>query len=1203
MNKTAIKNFAVWARQKLISEIIYKAELMGISEKGISAPLPNSTDTLEFYDSGTDKPTELSGMEVKQRKSLVQKIKDKEEELCGKTASPSTRNSPHYKTAFGFVVEEVAYTWFNRLVAIRFMEVNDYLPSGVRVLSSERSGKAEPDMVTTPFETDLTFNATETDKIIELKDENKLDELFRMLFIKECNKLNEVLPNLFERTSDYTELLLTLSFTDNDGILSHLVNDIAEDDLKEAVEIIGWLYQYYNTEPKDAVFARLKKNIKITKDHIPAATQLFTPDWIVRYMVENSLGRIFVEGEVWKVEREEKRQGEEKAIAQKMGWKYYLPEAEQLPEVRKELNSIHSPLHSEFNVESIKLIDPCMGSGHILVYTFDVLLQIYESQGYTQRDAASAIIQNNIYGLDIDERAYQLAYFALMMKARQYDRRFFTRGISPQVYCPKGYADGEEFGSLINVDALEAKPQAPEELTFFKMDWEKDLNTWNFRRLLAQKYDVVITNPPYKATSDLNPKLSEFVKKNFPDSKSDLFAVFIEKGNKLVDNNGYNCMVTMQSWMFLSSFEKMREKLLKTTDISNLMHMENMVMGIAFGTAVANFRRSKIKGYKGTYNLISMKDLDEDGLPIEFPIKSNRFSQVSTENFSKIPDSPIAYWASEKIILAFINNSLYERSKSPSQNVTGNNSKYVLKHWELNKNKIGCKDAWIFYAKGGGFRKWWGNLLDVVNWTPKARIIYQFGDGNHASQIINKEFWYKKGITWGLITSALPSFRIMPEGATYDKGGSTIIVDEPIFNFSLGLLNSKVYLEISSMLNPTLNFQVKDVRSIPIILSQEKAVNSLVEQNIALSKSDWDSFETSWDFVRHPLIDANLPTSVKLYDTAERQRLTREGKEIPNWTIHPKYGVEYFEGQGTAATKIKHAFERWTNYTIQQFSTLKKNEEKLNCIFIEIYGLEDELTPEVEDKDVTVRKADLSRDIKSLVSYAVGCMFGRYSLDVDGLAYAGGNWDDSKYKSFIPDLDNCIPITDEEYFSDDIAGLLAEFTSTVYGAETLEENLDFIAKALGNKGSTSREIIRNYFLKDFYKDHVKMYKKRPIYWLYDSGKENGFKALIYMHRYTADTTGKVRVEYLHKMQKAYTREIERMQDEIDNGKTAVDTAKAEKRKEKLIKQLKETKEYDEKIAHLALSRIIIDLDDGVKVNYEKVQTGQDGKKLEILGKI
>lgn len=551
---------------------------------------------------------------------------------------------------------------------------------------------------------------------------------------------------------------------------------------------------------------------------------------------------------------------------------------------------------------------------------------------------------------------------------------------------------------------------------------------------------------------------------------------------------------------------------------------------------------------------------------------------------------------------AFSNELLYDKSISPSQNVTGNNSKYVRKFWELSNNKIGGVDDWIFYCKGGGYRKWWGNLEDVVDWSPSAREIYQYGDGKHASQIINKDYWYRKGITWGLITSALPSFRVMPEGATYDKGGSTIIVDENVYYFTLALLNSKVYLNIASMLNPTLNFQVKDVRSMPLVLKNADSIEKITEDNIAISKRDWDSFETSWNFRKHPLISY-------------------------------------------AVSNVSMAFEMWSKDCDEHFNQLKANEEEVNRIFIDIYGLQDELTPEVEDKDVTVRKADLQRDIKSLISYAVGCMFGRYSLEREGIVYAGGNFDDVfwKYKgqaaldkngeaiegsyagisladyhypkfhdtddwktatelSFEPDVDNCIPITDEEYFGDDIVGLFCAWLKKVYGEDTLEENLEFIANALGNKGKTSREVIRNYFLTDFIKDHIKTYQKRPIYWLFDSGKQNGFKALVYMHRWNADTIGNVRVEYLHRIQRVYEKEITRMQEIIDNSHDNKEISNATKRKEKLQKQIKETKDYDAKIAHLALSRIDIDLDDGVKVNYEKVQTA-DGKKMQILAKI
>lgn len=1173
MNKTALKNFAIWARKKLISDITYSAGLLAVNENGIGEPLPQSRSDLQLFDIGTKDYAEVKGERISQRNSLVSAIRAKAEEL------------DNYKVAFEYIVEEVAYTWFNRMIAIRFMEVNGYLP--IRVLSSE-SGKHEPDIVTTPFDAGLEFTGEESGRIYELRDNNRLEELFRMLFIRECNHLHDILPELFEATNDYSELLLSLSYTDKDGVVFHLVNDISEDDFnieKEGqVEIIGWMYQYYNTEPKDKVFAALKKNVKITKENIPAATQLFTPHWIVRYMVENSLGRLWIEGHP----DDDLRQC----------WEYYLDEAEQEPQVQAQLEEIRAGCR-EISPEDIRIIDPCMGSGHILVYAFDVLMQIYSAQGYSERDAAKLIVEKNLWGLDIDRRAYQLAYFAVMMKARQYNRRILTSGIKPNLFVIDDnraltpeiieyIADGDskiaadlrsisndltnarEYGSIINVQPVDFSGlierigviAQSDELNLIAMEnkriaCEKILPLVNQAQALSQKYDVVCTNPPYMGGSGMNSVLSEYVKRCYSEAKSDLFAALIIKCLEFTKQNGYSSLVTMQSWMFLSSFEEMRTKLLTLNTLTTLMHMENMVMGIAFGTAVSVFRKGAVKGYKGTYNQIKLADI-ENAKPKSFPVAGNRFAQVSSDNFSKIPGMPVAYWVSEKFADVFKNEKLYKYSISPSQNVTGNNDRFVRKFWELSNVKVGGRDEWIFYAKGGGFRKWWGNLLDIVNWTPTARYIYQHGDGHHASQIINKDYWYRKGITWGLITSSIPSFRVMPEGATFDKGGSTIIVEREVYNYALGLLNSKVFLVVAKALNPTLNFQVKDICSLPLVISCLDVINSTVDKCIDISQVDWDSFETSWDFKTHPLL-----------------------KPVP---------------------LISESFAQWSDECEKRFTQLKSNEEELNRIFIDIYSFQDELTPEVEEKDVTVRRADLTRDIKSLVSYAVGCMFGRYSLDVEGLAYAGGEWDGSKYKTFIPDPDNCIPVTDEEYFRDDIVVRFVDFIRTVYGADTLEENLTFIADALGTRGNTSRERIRNYFLNDFIKDHIKMYQKRPIYWMFDSGKQNGFRALVYMHRWNADTTGNVRVEYLHKLQRIYENEIRQAQDVAETG-SGREVSAAQKRIEKLTKQLKETHDFDEKIAHLALSRIDIDLDDGVKVNYEKVQTGDDGKKIEVLTKI
>lgn len=1184
MNKTALKNFAIWARKKLISDITYSAGLLAVNENGIGEPLPQSRSDLQLFDIGTKDYAEVKGERISQRNSLVSAIRAKAEEL------------DNYKVAFEYIVEEVAYTWFNRMIAIRFMEVNGYLP--IRVLSSE-SGKHEPDIVTTPFDAGLEFTGEESGRIYELRDNNRLEELFRMLFIRECNHLHDILPELFEATNDYSELLLSLSYTDKDGVVFHLVNDISEDDFnieKEGqVEIIGWMYQYYNTEPKDKVFAALKKNVKITKENIPAATQLFTPHWIVRYMVENSLGRLWIEGHP----DDDLRQC----------WEYYLDEAEQEPQVQAQLEEIRAG-YREISPEDIRIIDPCMGSGHILVYAFDVLMQIYSAQGYSERDAAKLIVEKNLWGLDIDRRAYQLAYFAVMMKARQYNRRILTSGIKPNLFVIDDnraltpeiieyIADGDskiaadlrsisndltnarEYGSIINVQPVDFSGlierigviAQSDELNLIAMEnkriaCEKILPLVNQAQALSQKYDVVCTNPPYMGGSGMNSVLSEYVKRCYSEAKSDLFAAIIIKCLEFTKQNGYSSLVTMQSWMFLSSFEEMRTKLLTLNTLTTLMHMENMVMGIAFGTAVSVFRKGAVKGYKGTYNQIKLADI-ENAKPKSFPVAGNRFAQVSSDNFSKIPGMPVAYWVSVNTINAFDKPKLESGVNAVKGLDTCDNDTFV-RFWNevdihnINFSARSSEDTfeakWYPYCKGGGYSKWYGFMDKVVDWKDDGNILRNLRDSNGKikSRPQNIRYYFKEGLTWSTITSYKLSLRYMNH-CIFGGGGSAMFMSSNLY-YNLCFVNSKVTEYFLSFMNPTLNFLVGDILGLPIIIDESKkeVVEPLARNNINISKIDWDSFEPSWDFKTHPLL-----------------------KPVP---------------------LISEAFAQWSDECEKRFTRLKSNEEELNRIFIDIYGLQDELTPEVEEKDVTVRRADLTRDIKSLVSYAVGCMFGRYSLDSEGLAYAGGDWDGSKYKTFIPDPDNCIPVTDEEYFRDDIVVRFVDFIRTVYGADTLEENLTFIADALGTRGNTSRERIRNYFLNDFIKDHIKMYQKRPIYWMFDSGKQNGFRALVYMHRWNADTTGNVRVEYLHKLQRIYENEIRQSQDVAETG-SGREVSAAQKRIEKLTKQLKETHDFDEKIAHLALSRIDIDLDDGVKVNYEKVQTGDDGKKIEVLTKI
>lgn len=1221
MNKTAIKNFAIWARNKLIADVSYDARLIGITEDGIAKPLPQSFGGTQFFDIGTAEPYSISGEAVRQRDKLIEVIQQKEKDT-------------DYKTAYQYVIEEVAYTWFNRLIAIRFMEVNDYLPSHIRVLSSE-SGKLEPDLVTTPFDAELPFTAEEEAQIFQLKQDNKLDEVFRILFLKQCNALNEILPALFEKTKNYTELLLSLSVIDQDGVVYHLIHDIPEDDFNiergGQVEIIGWLYQYYNTEPKAAAFA---KNGKITKEEIPAVTQLFTPDWIVRYMVENSLGRLWVEGHP--------------ECGLKENWKYYLEEAQQEPEVQAKLAEIRKE-YAALNPEDIKLIDPCMGSGHILVYAFDVLMQIYESAGYSQRDAAKSILENNIYGLDIDDRAYQLAYFAVMMKARQYNRRILNGENSCHVYAiqesnsvnrahlkyfgagmddiEKNAAkmqleglldtltDAKEYGSILNVesynwDLLRRFVAAEDTAGQISMDsvgvedTAEQLNRLiDIGETMARKYWVTCTNPPYAGTSNLSANVNNFVKKNYPDSKADLFAVFIERCRQMTVNNGFQAMITQHAWMFLSSFEKLREKMMLTETV-NMAHLGARAFEEIGGEVVQTtaFVRcaNHVEGYKGTYCRL-IEPTSQQGKADMFISGQNQY-RVGQISFSKIPGVPVAYWISPEVLKLFDERTVGSIADAKSGMTTTDNTRFLRLWEEVNCQKIGfgygniadtqdMKYKWFPFCKGGDFRRWAGNESFVVNWFNNGEEIRIAAEGATGGRLVNIDCALRECLVWTKISSANISLRMKKQGIFFSDAAPGVFANRETLYYLLALLNTKYANEIIKLINPTLNFVPGAVSSVPVKKDEKNKgkIIEIAEGNVQLSEQDWDSFETSWDFKKHPLLQ-NVST-------------------------------------------ISEAFNQWQAECDDCFNQLKTNEEELNRIFIDIYGLQDELTPEVEDKDVTVRKADLQRDIKSLLSYAVGCMFGRYSTYKDGLLFAGEPYSlqafvdkmnerpgtisaeelERAYRNegivvdemFFPDADNVIPITDEEYLDDDIVSRLCAWLKAVYGADTLEANLDYIAKALGNKGSTSREIIRNYFLNDFFKDHCQTYSvtgsgKRPIYWLFDSGKQNGFKALVYLHRYTPDTIGNLRIDYLHKMQRVYESEINRMQDMMDHSGNAREVAAASKRKDKLAKQLKECREYDEKISHLALSRIELDLDDGVKVNYRKLQTAQDGKFYEVL---
>ena len=1147
MDKNAIKKFAVWARRELITRVSQRAVQYEITENGYGD-----------YNAESVNGRIMSPSEKSQRKALIDRIRNK---------------------GYEQVMEEVAYTWFNRFSALRFMEVNGYLPSRVRVFTDD-DNNFKPQIITDAI--DLNIDGLDMEKVYELKDDaTKEEELYKYLLITQCNALSAILPKMFQKISDYTELLFPDNLLREGSVIQQMIQMIPQEDWEDAVQIIGWLYQYYNSEKKDEVFAALKKNVKITKDNIPAATQLFTPDWIVRYMVENSLGRLWVEG----------HPNDEL----KSNWKYYIEEAEQEPDVQSQLAEIRKE-YGNLKPEDIKVIDPCSGSGHILAYLFDVLMQIYDAYGYTTREAVDSIITNNIYGLDIDERAAQLAYFAVMMQARKYDSRFLKRTDDegkpcvpqPHVYEIResnhidAYAVDEFIGDNIELkkamDTILSEMYDTKEygslVTVTPQDWSViyarfdefvcgdviSMHSQNIindllpvvqvAEVLAMKYDTVVTNPPYMGGTGMSAKLSDFVKKNYPDSKSDLFAVFIERCGTMTAKNRYQSMITQHAWMFLSSFEKLRTKIYGNT-IINMAHLSGNafeeIKGDFVQTTAFILNNINTVNYQGVYCRLVDPDT-QDGKEELFLSGKQRFCQKQ-KVYRLLPSCPIAYWVSDKLCSAFSNDGLNEYGCVKSGMQTGNNALFLRYWYEVSSLKIGfsISDRFIFdkqgykwapQTKGGLYRRWYGNYEYVVNFENECYDIRNY-PGTVRTRDLNQ--YFSVGITWTHTTAGKFGARILPKGFTFNvESPSLFISNSNLLPFFLGLLNSKITQECLTLLNSAFHYHAEDILNIPVIPSDKSDIDRIVDNNMLISRTDWDSFEKSWDFKKHPFI---CPVST-----------------------------------------IEQAFTEWENKCNNRFNQLKANEEELNRIFIDIYGLQDELTPEVEDKDVTVRKADLQRDIKSFISYAVGCMFGRYSLDVEGLVYAGGEWDRSKYQIFKANSDNIILICDDEYFEDDIVSRFVEFVKTVYGVDTLDENLKFIADALGGSGQP-KEVIRNYFIKDFYADHCKMYQKRPIYWLFDSGKKNGFKALIYMHRYQQDTIARMRTDYVHEQQARYRTALEELDQRI-NSASGSDKVKLDKQMAKLRTQIEEIGDYEEKIHHLADQMIGIDLDDGVKHNYE-----------------
>ena len=1149
MDKNAIKKYAVWARRELISRVSQRAAFYEITDKGYGDASAESV-----------LGRVMSAEEKRQRQALIAQIREK---------------------GYEQVMEEIAYTWFNRFIALRFMEVNDYLPTRVRVFTDDENN-FKPQILAEAI--NMNLDGLDMEKVYALKNANNDDALFKYMIIVQCNALSSILPGMFQRISDFTELLFPDNLLREGSLIEQMVSMIPEEDWTDQVQIIGWLYQYYNTEPKDKVFADLKKNIKISKESIPAATQLFTPDWIVRYMVENSLGRLWLEGHP---------NDELKA-----SWKYYLDEAVQESDVQVQLSEIRKE-YAVLKPENILAIDPCQGSGHILAYMFDVLVQIYESYGYTAREAVASIVEHNIWGLDIDERATQLSYFSVMMKARQYDRRFFRRGIQPNVYtivesndidshCIEYFVNGKaelrialdslvkelhdakEYGSIINVTHVDFEKlyerlveiQNEDNPTIYSDQITKTVTQLiRIGQVLANTYHVVVTNPPYMGSGNMGSQLTDYLKREYPNSKSDLSTVFMERALRFTKKNGFISMINIPVWMFISSYEMLRKLLLNSSTIVNMMHPGRGIFGSDFGTVA--FTLCKVTGmdYTGTYARLFDEQVEVKSSEMreeQFLSGKGRFSNKQS-SYRIIPGNPIAYWASRAIISDFERGDQIGSFSTVAEGIkTGDNDTYLRLWTEVSADKFSFAQTktgkkWYPHNKGGDYRKWYGNLNWVINWENDG---YEIKNSKN-SGLQGKSMYFSEYASWSKIGLRGKVLRYYKENILFDSGAPAM--SNSRIKQCLALFNSSVGRELLLIISPTLNLQVGEVKSIPLICNSD--VEGLVDLCISAEKDDWDETETSWDFTKSPLLGFHL---------------------------------------------IADAYLAYKRKCEERFTAVQQAEEKINDILIQSYCLEGQVPSKVPDRDITIwRVFDNPQEIPSsmetsayvrtkkdlvvqLISYAVGCMFGRYSLDKQGLVYAGGVWESSNYLSYPADKDNIIPICDDEYFEDDITGRFVKWVELVYGKNTLEDNLSFISEALGGKG-TAREVIRNYFLNDFFADHCKLYAvtgsgKRPIYWQFDSGKKNGFKCLIYMHRYKPDTLARIRTDYVHEQQSRYRTAIADLEIRIANAETS-ERVKLAKQLNKLQEQAEELRVYEEKIHHLADQMINIDLDDGVKHNY------------------
>lgn len=1170
MNKNKLKTYAPLAREEFIKVVTERAALYGITAEAI-APCEIKGDYA--FISGKPFPKTID----KSRDDLVKKIEAK---------------------GFTQVMEEVAYTWFNRFAAIRFMELNGYLSHGYRVLSHPQ-GQSEPEILEKAQYLN-GLDGLEKEEIVALKTAGNQDsELYRKLIIAQCNELHSAMPFLFEKVDDPTELLLPDNLLNTDSVIRQMVDEMPEEDWKQ-VEIIGWLYQFYISDKKDALM-KAKKAYK-TED-IPAVTQLFTPNWIVKYLVQNSLGAKWM------------ATYPSSSIKDKM--EYYIEPAEQTDEVKKQIKEI-TP--DALNPEELTVMDPACGSGHILVEAYNLLKDIYLERGYRPKDIPAFILKKNIYGLEIDDRAAQLAGFALMMKARQDDRQIFEKKVKPNILVLKsaservtGRKESEDVNQLIdlfeNASTFGSLIRVPEELILklssIKQELENkkaDLSSHDVftgsqyyedllelvkqAEILSKRYDCVIANPPYMGSKYLNSSLKQFLKKEYAYYEKDLFSAFIMRNRDFANDNGNLGLMSPFVWMFISSHEELRSKLINNSTLTSLIQLE--YSGFAEATVpicIFTFRNNHLKNYLSSFIKLSAFRGAENQAPKTLEAIQNKkcgwFYISKPDDFKNIPGSPIAYWVSERIRKIFAQSKSLKDIATPMQGLTTTDNNKFIRIWtEVDFCKIGMNiknihdplilsSKWFPLNKGGGFRKWYGNELDVVNYGNNGEelrkvVRKKYRNAAYAQSFSedqwnklievwvmkNQHSYFKEGITWGKITSSSFSVRTVPHGFIFSDAGMKIVhpIHDVILQLS-GLLNSKLVGIFLSALSETLNFEQGTICKIPIMNLNEN-MNNVIEQCILKSFQDWNSFEISWNFNVFPLLS-----------------------------------------NGLKSDSVKSTYTNWDKLCADNIRKMKRLEEQNNKLFIEAYGLQDELTSDVPEDEITLARANKTDDMKRLISYSIGCMMGRYSLDKPGLIYAhSGNegFDAAQYKTFPADDDGIIPITDYEWFDDDAACRFHKFIETAWDKKGLDANLDFIAESIGRKANeSSREAIRRYFVDNFYKDHCQTYKKRPIYWLFTSGKEKAFQALVYLHRYNEGTLARMRTEYVLPLQTKINRHIEHLEKDKDNASSTSAANKIQKEIASLLKQKDELIKFDERLRHYADMKIKLDLDDGVKINYGK----------------